>query len=308
MRIRIRPSVPMAMAVGCLFLLTANALGADVRVNCGGKTPPTTITGALKLVNPNLPNKLTISGTCNENVVIQGFNRLTLIGGPGATINDTSGGVGIVINIEDSTDVTLRGLIVNGGAVGVLCGDFSVCRFEQDVIQGAVGVGVQAFQSRAGFRSTTLQNNGIGLVSLESSSVRSFGDLIVRLNLGSGVDLDTGGSFASFGDTIRDHGGNGVEVNNHGSVLLVGTTVTGNSLNGVVVVGQSAADIEADNVITGNGHSGVFVRDVSFAEFRGASTVTGNGSGLDVACLPQFPSTRGALTNIRGGNTNCVEP
>jgi len=89
---------------------------------------------------------------------------------------------------------------------------------------------------------------------------------------------------------------------------MLGTTVTGNTFNGVVVVSQSAADLESDNVITGNGQSGILVKDVSFAEFRLPSTITGNGSGLDVACLPQSPATRGSLTNIGGGITNCVEP
>ena len=59
--------------------------------------------------------------------------------------------------------------------------------------------------------------------------------------------------------------------------------------------------------VTGNGDSGVVVRDLSFAGFS-ASNVTGNLSGTDVICQPQFPATRGALTDIGGGTTNCVEP
>jgi hypothetical protein len=55
----------------------------QVAVKCVGRF---TIKGALKTLNPAGPNTLTISGTCNENVVIQGFNRLTLLGKPGATI------------------------------------------------------------------------------------------------------------------------------------------------------------------------------------------------------------------------------
>jgi hypothetical protein len=51
------------------------------------------------------------------------------------------------VDIEDSTDVTLQGLTINGGDIGVLCGDFSVCRFKNNTIQNAVtgdGVGVWA--------------------------------------------------------------------------------------------------------------------------------------------------------------------
>lgn len=210
--------------------------------------------------------------------------------------------------IEDSTDIKVQSFAINGGSNGITCGDFSVCRVTGTTVQGAVGVGLFAFQSRIGVDNTTLQNNGIGLVSLESSSVRSFGGTVIQENQGSGVDVDTGGSFASFGDTVRNNGGNGIDVVNHGHVLLLGTSITGNSANGVTVTGHATADFEPDNVVTGNAGNGVFLRDVSYAEFKPASNITGNASGLDVDCQPQFPATRGALTNIGGGTTNCVEP
>jgi hypothetical protein len=51
----------------------------------------------------------------------------------------------------------------------------------------------------------------------------------------------------------------------------------------------------------------VQIQDLSMATFSGA-TVTGNGGGTDVVCIPQFSATRGALSDIGGGTTNCVEP
>ena len=299
--------IPILALFGCLFFFSTNSRGADLAVFCGGKGPITTIGSALKVLNPAVPNTLTVSGTCKENVVILGFNRLTLKGKPGATIEDASGGTGLVVDIEESTGFVLQGLTINGGAVGVFCSLFSSCRLGGNTVQGS-GVGIQFVQSRGIFGANTIQNNGIGLVVLESSSVRTFGGLVIQNNQNSGVDLDTGGSFASFGDTIRDNGGNGIELNNHGLLLMLGTSVTGNAGYGVMVLAHSSADFEAGNVITGNGISGVFVRDVSFAEFRLPSTITGNLSGLDAECRPQFPATRGALTNIGGGITNCVEP
>jgi len=50
------------------------------------------------------------------------------------------------------------------------------------------------------------------------------------------------------------------------------------------------------------------VRDLSFAFFSSGNSITGNLGGTDVLCSPQFSATRGALTNIGGGTTNCVEP
>jgi hypothetical protein len=61
-------------------------------------------------------------------------------------------------------------------------------------------------------------------------------------------------------------------------------------------------------VITGNGAPGAGIEDLSFADFAPGNVITGNASPFDVACLPQFSATRGALTNVGGGSTNCTEP
>jgi len=280
--------------------------GVNLKVNCGGKSAPSSINAALKLLNPAGPNTLIVSGSCNENVLIQGFNRLTLMGSPGVTISDASGGVAFVVDIEDSTDITLRGFTINGGSIGVQCGNVSVCRFDQNTIQGAL-TGVQVGQSRATFDTNTIQNNIQGLTSLESSSVRSNGGLVIQQNLSSGVVVASGGSFAAFGTTIQNNGGDGIETIEGASLTLGGNTITGN-LFGVTILGHSDAWFAPENVITGNVIDGVVVRDVSFALFESSSTITGNGSGVDVSCQPQYPATRAALTNIGGGITNCVEP
>jgi len=65
-----------------------------------------------------------------------------------------------VVDIEGSTDVTLQGCTINGCFIAVFCSDFSICRFKRN----------------------TIQNNLVGLTSLESSSVRSNGGLVVRQN------------------------------------------------------------------------------------------------------------------------------
>jgi hypothetical protein len=305
MRTGIRQFVSSAIAVGCLVALSVAAQGADLKVHCGGKGALSTINGALKLLNPAGPNTLFVSGTCNENVIISGFGRLTLIG-RAASITDASGGTGFVVDIEDSKDITLQGFTINGGNIGVFCFDFSVCRFAEDTIQGA-SVGVQVVQSRATFNSGTIQNNSNGLTSIESSSVRSNGGLLIQQNLSSGVVIASKGSFAAFGTTIQNNGGDGIESIEGASLVVGGSTITGN-LHGATILGKSDAWFAPSNVITGNVVDGVVVRDVSFALFEPSSTITGNGSGVDVSCQRQYPATRGALTNIGGGTTNCVEP
>jgi len=304
MRTTLRISILVVAA--WIVSLSNPAHGADLTVLCGGKAPFATIQSALKFVNPSIRNTIIVSGTCNENVLIRGFDHLTLRAKPGATINDASSGNSFVLNIERSGDVSVEGFTINGGAVGVMCSESSVCHFEGNTIQGA-SVGVHFVQSRGFLNADTLQNNGLfGLVVLESSFVRTAG-LTIQNNTLGGVDVDTGGSLASFGDTIRDNKGDGIWFS-HGFALLRGTSVAGNSGNGLTVLAHSSVDVESSTVITANGASGIFLRDLSFIDFREPSTVTGNLSGLDVACFPQFPATRGVLTNTGGGNTNCTEP
>jgi hypothetical protein len=57
-----------------------------------------------------------------------------------------------------------------------------------------------------------------------------------------------------------------------------------------------------------NGGSGVLIKDLSLGFFGPGGNVTGNLGGTDVVCALQFPGARGALKNIGGGTTNCVEP
>jgi len=284
--------------------LTAHAI--NLNVYCGQKKRlPNSITAALKLINPAGPNTLTISGTCKENVAIQGFNRLTLISTTGATINDASGGTGFVVDIDDSTDIVLNGFTINGGVFGVACWDFSVCRFNGNTIQGASAGGISVnIKSQATLGSNTIQNNGQGIVVEGGSFVRSWGGNVIQNNLLDAVTVDTAGSFESFGDTLQNNVGSGMS-SFHGDLLLIGTTVTGNGGYGVVVVEQSHVDIWFNNVITGNGISGVLLRDLSYAEIDGANTIIGNGSGTDVECQDYFTVVRG-VTNIGGGTTNCT--
>jgi Right handed beta helix region len=291
---------------GCLVAFSLSAHGADLKVECGGKGQLSTISSALKKISPAGPNTVTVFGTCTENVLIRGFNRLTLIGSSGASINDASAGTGFVVDFEDSTDVILQGFTINGGFIGVFCADFSICRFNGNTIQGALQAGVQVVQSRATFDTNTVQNNLLGLTSLESSSVRSNGGLVVQQNQSSGVVIDTASSFAAFGTTIQNNAGPGVEMDVSASLTIADSTIRGN-LFGVTVLSHSDAHFFANNVITGNQLNGVVVRDLSFVLFEASSTITGNGSGLDVTCQPKFSVTRGALANIGGGITNCTE-
>ena len=303
-------SIPNWGLLCSLVLLSASLLQAKtVKVECGGsKTDPTTISAALKLLNPNVPNTLNIFGACNENVVINGFNRLTLAGKQGASVTDASGGKVQTILVVDSTDVVFQKLKIDGGLVGVQCDSFSVCRFSGDtVLNGSAGI--QITQSRAELDGTAIRHTQNGLTSLGASSVRIDAGVTLDSNH-IGIVVDGGSTLESIGTTITNNRLAGIEVSGHANLSLSSTTISGNG-NGIEVVGHSNAHLVGSNTITENLGFGMYLFDLSFANFDPANNVTGNnlnGGALDVGCFMQYSATRGALTNIGGGTTNCVEP
>ncbi|HMK23385.1 MAG TPA: right-handed parallel beta-helix repeat-containing protein, partial [Terriglobales bacterium] len=154
----------------------------------------------------------------------------------------------------------------------------------------------------------TLQNNaGRGLSVIGHSTVGAT-SISVQGN-GDGVVLNSG-AYVVIGDsTIQNNQRFGILAANHSTVRCTPCAVTNNSNDGVRV--QKASEGHFDfggNTITGNGGAGVTLVDLSFGSFDPGDVVTGNLGGTDVVCKPQYSATRGALSNIGGGTTNCVEP
>jgi len=85
-----------SLCLSLLLLMSASAVrAATLYVNCGGRAGLTSIGAALKALQyaeDHGASTINVSGACNENVVIQNFDRLTLNAAPGASINDSSGG------------------------------------------------------------------------------------------------------------------------------------------------------------------------------------------------------------------------
>lgn len=296
-----------------LFLLVSigaasqHAQAENLGVNCDKHE---SIRRALRLLatsNPQGPNKITVSGSCKGNFVIQGMDRLTLITKTGASITDRSNGTLAVVDIEDSRSVTVQGFTINGGAQGILCNTASVCYLTGNKFQGPGDVqgpgrfGVDVLRgSRAFLESNVIQNWARGVFINGSAEVFSSND-VFQGNGGSGIAVLNRSYFESLNSSL-DNNGVGIEAGGSG-VFLGGGTVSGNSSDGVRVLAASEA-IFSGPTITANGGVGVQVVDGSFAAFLAAS-ITGNLNGLDVDCEPQFPIAR--LVDRTGGITNCVE-
>ena len=266
----------------------------------------------LAQLDPGVPHTIRVVGACRENLVLSGFARLTLLAWPGASISDASGGTEYVVQMLKSSTVELQGFRINGS---VACLEDSTCFFVADTFQGGNvvdgGEGVLVVRSYADFLSgSVIQNSdGNGLSVINGAIVRADG-LTVR-NVGGNGMLALGGSHLTvYSSTIRNNEGNGIRVRVHSSLRVFDGAIEGNGIDGIQIESGSGAQLVADTgvSITNNGNAGVSVADLSFAEFQGTNTVTGNFGGTDVLCLPQFSATRGALANIGGGSTNCVEP
>jgi hypothetical protein len=296
------------LSILCLMLLGITAQSATVKVHCRGNAAG--INGALSRLNPVGPNTIVVSGTCKENVVIQGFDRLTLQADPsGATITDPSGGNNPTVTIVDSQRVAIQGFTINGGSPGILCGDFSLCRFSQNTVQGAVDNGVIVSRSKSSFDGDIIQNTGFrGLVLREQSTVVIAG-VTLQGNPNAGADVHDGSFLYSFGATVQN---NGFGLRAEESTLRIEvTTISNNSLDGVQLQEESNAwfsTVSGPNMITASGFQDVSVNDLSFAVFDPGNVIIGSLQPPDVVCNPQFSATRGATTNLGGGTTNCVEP
>jgi hypothetical protein len=277
------------------------AQAANFSVNCDKHESIRKILHLLATANPQGPNTITVSGSCNGNFVIRSIDRLTLIANKSASITDQSNGSLPVLDIEDSHSVTVQGFTINGGAQGISCSTASVCYLTRNTIQGPGRFGVNVVRgSRAFLESNMIQNWARGAFIDQSGEVFSSND-VIQGNGGSAIVVINRSYFESVNSHL-DNNGFGIEAGGSG-VFLAGGTISGNSTDGVRVLAASEA-IFSGPTITANGGLGVLVKDGSFAGFLSAS-ITGNLSGLDVDCEAKFPVT--SFVDRTGGITNCVE-
>lgn len=134
------------LAVAALILSRTWLQAANVKVHCGGKGQFTSISSALKTLDPSQSNTVTVRGKRRENVLIHGFDRLTLISTTGSHIQDASKSTSLVVDIEDSRRVTLQGFTVTR-RLGVQRATSSVCYLTGNTVQSSMGDGVGVFSA-----------------------------------------------------------------------------------------------------------------------------------------------------------------
>jgi hypothetical protein len=283
----------------------------QIRVDCGSSTAKVkTIADGLKLAGVLHPAVLLVSGTCHEDVVIQGLSDVTLQGNPTATIDGATDPNTIAVSIVGSQNIVLNNLTITGGQ-GVSCFGNSYCALTQTTIQNSLGDGAGVGgEAHLDCLDCLVENNASAGLNVGAGSASFIGGRI-NGNGSDGVLLRNGGTFvaapADVNDnaTIESNGGNGIRASLHNTVNLNSATVRGNAVDGVTLQLGSAMNMFASTITNHGGHQ-VRIGDLSVARFSGfqSNTVTG-ANHPDVVCDSLFSATRQLAANAVGATTNC---
>jgi hypothetical protein len=228
----------------CLFglFLAGDAAGFSVTVGCPGGSPGTypSLTAALAVLQPQpqLFHLIQVSGTCTENVEIEGFSELHIIGTPSATILDTGLGSPTAppaIIVTRRSNVRLENLtlgatgsaapfvplIVGGGANTV---ELTKCTLQGGSFPG--GMWVQRDGS-ASLQGVTIQDNGnsgvrvdAGASLLVAEGFLPWGPSVIQRNPFAGITLSDSATllFRDGGNVIRS---NGTGINSAGGSVFL---------------------------------------------------------------------------------------
>lgn len=284
--------------------LLAGRLGAfgEIKLNCNDAKKKQTLSGLLAKLPVALPVTIRVSGACQDNVTISGFQHVTLLAEQGASISDASGEGAPVISVARTTTFEMQGFTINGGEVD--CVDFSTCYFSGNTFQNPAGDGVIVDQSNADFLGDVITQTASTGLRARSGSVVLIDSASILNNAGNGVFLNYGATLIGFNLTVLNNGA-GFRISTQSLLRLEESNVSNNLGDGIFVQVGSEGYFSG-NTIDGNGQAGVRVRDLSMVVFPGGSDVTGNLGGTDVVCEGQFGAARDTATSINGGTSNCT--
>ncbi|MBZ5545091.1 MAG: right-handed parallel beta-helix repeat-containing protein [Acidobacteriia bacterium] len=303
----------LPFAVYMLMLPLLASAASTVTVDCRGhKANIKTIKDGLAQLPAIGPSTLLVSGTCHENVLIQGYQFLTVQGNPTATID---GGTDInhdAVDIFSSSEVALNNFTITGGGLGVWCGNQSLCRLNNLTVENALDVGIYVgIRSILYVGDSTVQNNAELGLGTNVAGVLVVSGTMVQGN-GAGIYVSHGGDLlVGNSETLptliqNNAGGSGIATGFNATMRLDSGTISGNGGDGVQLAGGSAGAFW-NITITGNSGHGVRIGDLSYAQFGAEAQITGNRDP-DVVCDPEHSATRG-IQNVKNneGTTNCPE-
>jgi hypothetical protein len=197
---------------------------------------------------PPAPQLIRVSGACQESVVIEGFDRLTIQGQGGATLTTpATASDSAAIKVVSSRSVAIEDLSIDaaGAFAGVLIRRCQDCAVRRTAISN-------------GSVSIYIEQPGFTAVSNLASSAASVGGVWVRDNASAELS----------GAVIQGTGGGwlGVWAYDSANLTLVATTVRGffggiGANSNASILGAGLLDVAGDRTIRieNNGYAGVWV-------------------------------------------------
>ena len=238
-----------------------------------------------------------VRGTCMERVSVT-EDDVTIDGGGEAVLDAADDPEGPVVHVVGAGNVTVRGITVQGGHIGILTEKLSTITLEDvesrdnathgvEIIQshaivtnlsshdnGRVGLIVNR-SSEARVIDSTLESNGIsGLVIFSSAIGRLEGTNAIRDNGAQGITLGLSGTIFTIGAEllIEDNGAAGLSLLQGGAAQFLGGTLTvrGNDGDGIsldlgstLVLGIAEFGVPGEVLVKENGGHGISVTGAS---------------------------------------------
>ncbi|MGH9494315.1 MAG: right-handed parallel beta-helix repeat-containing protein, partial [Candidatus Sulfotelmatobacter sp.] len=272
--------------------------------NNNGQSFPS-ITAALNTLNLVGPNVITVSGVCHENVTIAQRDRLTIQAAAGqlATIENAASPAGITLLIVGSHNITLTGLIVEGGSLALYVSNGSSTILMQNcTVQNSLGDGLDIDgQSALLIQNSTIKNNAAQGLFVSDASQLTLGTYPTQRIRISGNGFGGGGN-----------GSGGLAIDGSQVQLNFGVlTVDGNAGPGVSMEGGRlqfyGGDEDSPGIIQNN-NGGLMMTNAASATLWSAFSIRNNGStGISLTAsssinfYPTVDSTgHNAVTSITG--------
>jgi parallel beta helix pectate lyase-like protein len=285
------------------LILPMSAQAVTFNVNCDKPGPIGKISTYLKLANAFDATTIKVSGTCHENIQINSLDRLSLIGLPGATLQDASNGGQPVIQVDDSRRVTIQGFIIVGGNAGISCVNGSLCRLNSNVVKSAGNAGISIYDSDANLWNDILQDNSGNGLMIDGSRVRA-SQLTVTGSSGAGINIANSSSLTLDGGDVENNQGSGIFLVANSGLNLLNATVSQNPSAGIVILWNSSM-ATYQVTVTNNAANGVYVEGNSTVDLFGGGTYTGNNQGgPDIFC-GSHSGIAVSLDRATIGMTNC---
>lgn len=250
-----------------LFLLFPIAAHGASKVDC---SKGDSLNAELAKLSKTGPNVLTVSGTCAEDIVIEGFDDLTLAAAPGAALQPASATSKSILLVNSSRRVVIDGFAITIPAPA----------------PGAPFTWVAEFNGSAGCVMKNLAVTGGGGIRLQRSSYvnvldSTLHDVSIGVIVGNACTSDIRGVTIDNTQTPAFRGSVGIATFGGSTAFAEGVTVSGFN-QGVLTSGQFATlgpgffDTNRPVVIQGN-RVGIAVNNGGFASLSGPLSITGNG-------------------------------